>query len=364
MWSSVSSQAVFKRLPLGLALALLLSLLFHFLILGSEYWQLPSLEMAQSHSRVQQVQLQAAPVAELPPMPKPKAQPVPKPKAEAQPPKSPLPVVEPVELPQAPAVQAQAEDEAAATEPATAEPEAGELAAPVEETGPADTTEAQAHELPAFSYVDTEFVVLRGENGNKIGVSKISYRMHEDGRYELTSTTEAKGLAALVVSGKLLQQSEGVVTNDGLQPHLFSYQYGKADNKKQQSRFDWEQHTVTLETAKGVKTVALPAGSQDLLSFMYQFIFVPPLEQLTLHISNGKKLSEYNYSFEGEEILTTEFGAVRTWHIARAGQDGSEKTELWLAVDYHYLPVKMRKTEEDGSVIEQVATRISTDLLK
>lgn len=223
---------------------------------------------------------------------------------------------------------------------------------------------AETHAQPTFSYIDTEFVVLRGENGSKIGVTNISYRMQEDGRYELISATEAKGLAALVVSGKLLQQSEGAVSEHGLRPERFVYQYGKGDNKKQQSRFDWEQRKLTLETAKGVKTVDLPEGTQDILSFMYQFIFAPPLEQMNLSVSNGKKLSEYNYNFEGEETLNTEFGAVRTWHIAKTSQEGSEKTELWLAVDYHYLPVKMRKTEEDGSVIEQVAVQISTDLLK
>lgn len=363
MWSSVFSKSFLKRLPLGLALALLLSLLVHLVILGSEYWHLPSLDVAQSNHQVQQIHLQAAPLAELPPAPKPQPAPKPKPAAEqAQPPASqPLPEM----AAQQPITDFQPMDEMPAVDVAPAnEPQADDSVGPLEDAGLAEAPETEAHEMPAFSYVDTEFVVLRGENGSKIGVTKISYRMQENGRYELTSTTEAKGLAALVVAGKLLQQSEGVVTSEGLQPQFFSYQYGKGENKKQQSRFDWEQHTVTLESAKGVKTVALPAGSQDLLSFMYQFIFTPPLEQLTLHISNGKKLSEYSYSFEGEETLNAEFGSVRTWHIAHAGQTGHEKTELWLAIDYHYLPVKMRKTEEDGSVIEQLATSISTDLLK
>ena len=370
MWSSVFSKIFIKRLPVGLALTLLLSLFLHLMILGSKYWQLPGLDFAKSDNaksidQVQQVHLQAAPVAELPPAPKPRAR---REGRRAQPEQvtpaasaeEPVSSQEPLaELPAVGMAEEGAQDDGAAidaTGPEVLEP-------PVEEAGMADVVRADVHELPAFTYVDTEFVVLRGENGSKIGTTKVSYRMHEDGRYELTSTTEAKGLAALVVSGKLLQQSEGQVTADGLQPAYFSYQYGKGDNKKQQSRFDWEQRKVTLETAKGVKTVDLPEGSQDLLSFMYQFIFLPPLEQMTLHISNGKKLSEYSYGFEGEETLETEFGAVRTWHIARTGE-GSEKTELWLAVDYHYLPVKMRKTEEDGSVIAQLATQISTDLLK
>jgi hypothetical protein len=50
-------------------------------------------------------------------------------------------------------------------------------------------------------------------------------------------------------------------------------------------------------------------------------------------------------------------GALRTWHIAKSAADGDEKTELWLAVDYRYLPVKIRQTDKDGTVTEQIATR-------
>ena len=367
MWSNVFSKTLLKRLPLGLALAILLSLLAHLVILGSEYWHLPRLDTVQSE--VQKITLQAVPVAELPPAPKPRKAAEKKPElpaAEALKPALPAEQVAPVTL--EPEID---EPEMAGPEaqPADVNEESAAQQEPVPDTSPEEAIagvvedEAVGHEVPAFTFIDTEFMVLRGENGNKVGVTKVSYRMQEGGRYTLTSTTEAKGLAALVVSGKLLQQSEGTVTSQGLRPELFSYQYGKGESRKQQSQFDWEQRKVTLETAKSVKTVELPEGTQDLLSFMYQFIFVPPLEQVTLHISNGKKLGEYSYGFEGEEMLETDFGAVRAWHIARRAES-NEKTELWLAVDYHYLPVKMRKTEEDGSVIEQLATRISTDLLK
>lgn len=367
MWSSVTSRwqrlpEKFKLAPYGLGLALLLSLLLHLVMLGGEYWQLPDLAPEQSQ-HLQVVSLQApkplqaeAKLPAVKPRPKPKAKP--KPKVQAQPEAVPQPVVE--------ASQELAAEPAA--EPSSAEPEQGDNPMAAQESqqsaGTADVAEEEKRELPQFTYVDTEFEVLRGANGSKIGVSHIRYRALEAGRYELTSTTEAKGLAALVVSGKLLQQSTGTITEQGLRPDDFSYQYGSSDRKKQHSHFDWAQHTVTLETAKGVQTVALPEGTQDLLSVMYQFVFVPPLEQMSLSISNGRKLTAFNYEFEGEEVLNTAFGLVKTLHIAKNSQTGSEKTELWLAVDYLYLPVKMRKTEEDGSVIEQMAVRISTDLLK
>ena len=42
-----------------------------------------------------------------------------------------------------------------------------------------------------------------------------------------------------------------------------------------------------------------------------------------------------------------------------SGSDAEDKTELWLAIDYQYVPVKIRKIEKNGDVVEMVATRIN-----
>lgn len=374
MWSSVTSKwqrlsAKGKLAPYGLGLAVLLSLLLHGLMLGGEYWSLPDLVAQHEEQHLQVVSLQAnKPLMADAQLPKPKVSAKPKLKPKTKPQAESLPQAEPLAEANA-ETAADAAPNAILPENSAAEQTEGDSPATAEalQQNAASADEQVQEEqrtLPQFSYVDTEFKVLRGANGSKIGVSHIRYRALPDGRYELTSTTEAQGLAALVVSGKLLQQSTGSITEQGLRPDYFSYQYGSSESKKQQSRFDWAQHTLSLETAKGIQTVPLPDGTQDLLSVMYQFVFVPPLEQMSLSVSNGRKLTAFNYEFEGEEVLNTEFGVVNTLHIAKVNQTGSEKTELWLAVDYLYLPVKMRKTEEDGSVIEQMAVRISTDLLK
>ena len=77
-------------------------------------------------------------------------------------------------------------------------------------------------------------------------------------------------------------------------------------------------------------------------------------------MTNGKRFKTYYYGFEGEETLETALGKVRTIHIGRSNND-DEKTELWLAVDYHHLPVKISKTEKDGTVTERIATRLKIE---
>ena len=71
--------------------------------------------------------------------------------------------------------------------------------------------------------------------------------------------------------------------------------------------------------------------------------------------------SVYAYAFVGEETLKTGLGDIRTFHIGKSGNDGEEKTELWLAPDYHFLPVVIRQTDKDGTVNEQVVNHIKAE---
>lgn len=211
---------------------------------------------------------------------------------------------------------------------------------------------------PAYQYVETEFEVRRGSDTSAAGTARITFNIDKNGTYQINSTTEAKGLASLFFD-PLVQKSEGMVTERGLTPNFFSYQYGK--NKAQSASFAWSDGVVLMHSAKGDKTEKLVTGTQDLLSFMYQFMFKPPFEAMQITMTNGKNLRTYTYSFEGEEIISTKLGKLKTVHLLKTGSD-EEKTELWLGIEYQYLPVKIRKTEKNGSVIEQVVTNISTEI--
>ena len=202
--------------------------------------------------------------------------------------------------------------------------------------------------------VETDF---DGENFE----TQISYQFKPDGSYQLKSVAEAKGLAAFVLS-TLTQVSEGVVTERGLKPSTYIYQYGKNKDKSRRATFDWSAGTLTMEAGKKIHAEDLAEGTQDFLSIMYQFMFVPPLVQMQLAVTDGKKLGHHVYSFEGEETLKTKMGMLRTIHIAKTNASNDRKIDLWLAMDYRNIPVKMRFTEKDGSVIEQTATRITSDI--
>ena len=217
----------------------------------------------------------------------------------------------------------------------------------------------------AYKYVETEFDV-RTELDAKVdaspaGKAKIVYQLLPNGeQYQLKSVMQAKGLLALFMSD-LLQISEGFVISTGLQPRHYVYSFGDKKNKTYSADFDWESRALTLHSAKGDQKLALPDNTQDLLSFMYQFMFVPPLQVIQLSITNGKKLAVYGYDFEGEEVIPTKMGNLSTIHLMRRSDEGDEKTELWLALEYQYVPVKIRKVEKDGKVYELLVTSLKTE---
>lgn len=210
-----------------------------------------------------------------------------------------------------------------------------------------------------YTQVEAELEVKRGSDSSSAGTTKITFSIDKNKRYSIYSQTEAKGLVSLFFSN-LVQKSEGTVTDEGLRPDFYSYQYGTSAKKSQTASFDWEKRLLTMRNAKGESSVKLADGTQDFLSFMYQFMFTPPLDNLQITMTNGKKLRTYNYTFEGEETISSKFGELKTIHLLKSSDD-DEKTEIWLATEYQYLPVKIRKTEKDGTVIEQLISKLSTN---
>lgn len=225
--------------------------------------------------------------------------------------------------------------------------------------GYSETQEQDEPEKTAYTHVETAFEVKRGIDTSAVGVTKIVFNIEPNGHYSIVSTTQAKGLVSLFF-GNLTQKSEGTVTEHGLKPDFYSYQYGNDAKKSQTANFDWVNNILHMHTHKGDSTANLATGTQDFLSFMYQFMFMPPLDTMQITMTNGKRLRTYSYSFEGEESIATKLGELKTIHLLKASGD-EEKTELWLATDYQYLPVKIRKTEKDGAVIEQVVANIRTE---
>lgn len=347
------SDVAFKRL----CLAILISALLHLLLIGKGgFIGLPT----SSGSRVvlkanivvshpQSLEKNVGEVATELPEPKSEPEPVPEEVDEVSKPEASEDVLEPI--PEVPVIQPEMNQ-------SIAENSFKEEAGLPTDIGEDYARDADSEPLP-YQYVETDFDVYVNDGEARSGKAKIVYDATQIDHYQLRWEVEATGVLAMFYPN-WVQTSEGKVSEQGLQPNQYLYRLGDKKDKTYSAMFNWSDHLVKLSSSKGEKTAELTKNTQDLLSFMYQFMYVPPLSEMLINITNGKKVAEYDYDFVGEETLELKFVNVKTYHIKHSKVDSDDKTELWLAKDYHFVPVKIRKTEKDGTVIEQVATSLIT----
>jgi hypothetical protein len=326
--------------------ALVVSLALHLLLVFQAEIPLPDWDGSHeviSVSLAPAVRPIEAPKPEKPALP-PKPRPMPKPKPAPKPDvhEAPKPLLPPQTEPAPSSSVAEASPE---PEPITSPPVAS----------PADTLPKIPDEPttlpPPPRHVEIEF---RGANGSK-GTGKQTFDRDENNHYRLSGEMSMPVL--LFISGSIEQHSEGLITDKGLQPLKFTQKI--TGSKLQTASFDWDTQNLVMDTGKRPETKPLPPGAQDMLSFMYQFMFVPPLEQMQITVATGKRLRTYVYNFEDEDTLDTPMGKLKALHIGRSSGDGDERTELWLASEYRYLPIRIRRTEKDGATVDLVATRLS-----
>ena len=68
------------------------------------------------------------------------------------------------------------------------------------------------------------------------------------------------------------------------------------------------------------------------------------------------RLSQYKIT---EEHLKTALGELNTIVITRQEEKGSKlKRKIWLAPDYHMVPVRIVSVEENGREIDKIVTSI------
>jgi len=182
----------------------------------------------------------------------------------------------------------------------------------------------------------------------------------EAGHYKLESVT--KGIGVYGLFGLRRLSSEGEVTAEGLRPGHFEQQQGDSAKKMISADFDWAGNTIAMKAKGQVTTAALEAGTQDLASYAYQFMFVPPKgEEILLSITTGKKQKQYHYRVtEREVVVESAAGKFKTTHLVNANEGGEEK-ELWLGAEAHYLPIRIKMQDEGGAKIEQVLTSLHVE---
>ena len=180
------------------------------------------------------------------------------------------------------------------------------------------------------------------------------------GKYQIVSASNPAGMLKRLFRTQIRIQSTGAVTPSGLRPQAF--EYGRLDDasKNVNAQFDWDAGQLRMAYEGRKETAPLPVNTQDRLSLMYQFMFMPlaKVTQVTLPMTNGRKIESYRYEVAGTEAIDTPLGKMNTLRLVRQREAGDNMVEVWLAPERNFMPVKLLIVENDGPRFEQVITRL------
>jgi hypothetical protein len=286
----------------------------------------------------------APPPPVMTPAPPPKAMPRrrsrPRPKVAATPAVPATPAMPSLDAPEWP----EAADEAAVVqEPEPVAPIAEALPAPQppEPAAPVKT-------LPKKGRI--AYTMYFGADRFTVGKTVQSWEVQSD-VYKMGSVSETTGIVELFGAQRHIYLSEGRLTPRGLQPEkFFMSRTRRGRTEAAQARFDWDAGTLKLGKVPDQRGAALFPEAQDIVSFMYQLGLSPPGPgRIRLPVTNGSSFKIYDLDVLDEEKIETPLGILKTLPVKQVPRPGDESIELWLAVEYRYLPVRLRFFDREGN---------------
>ena len=285
-----------------LAIPILLSITLHALVFSVDWLPLP-----QEPIEPRLLEARFAPLQELKPAPtRPQLRaprrvaPAPTPDVAAFATAGVLALSEPVPD-AAPAEEVADEPAEVAAEPAAPEPPQ-QLALAAE-----SSATAAAHSLPRRGRIS--FTLLYGEDRTFVGTAVQSWEAGTN-TYVIASEAETGGLVELLRPQRMRFVSQGRITPQGLRPEAFaSSRTRRGLSETAQARFDWDAGNLSYGGTSESKSVALPAGAQDFVSFIFQFVLVPPVPgRYQIPITTGTRFDVYDIVVSGEEQIDTPLG--------------------------------------------------------
>lgn len=239
--------------------------------------------------------------------------------------------------------------------PAAAEPAVTASAAPTAFRMP------EAPPLPSFPRRgQITYQLTMGPDQTPVGRTVQTWEF--DGtQYRLGSQSESTGLIEMFRPHRYNYLSQGTLSEQGLRPERFLASIKRGSRTEESSAtFDWTENRVRLGRLPQQATVELPAGSQDVVSFMYQLALAPPAPgRIRFPFTRGARLDIVGFDVLETEWIDTPLGRLRTIPVVQIRERDNESLAVWLATDYRNLPVRIRFYNRNGEVSgEQLVSEI------
>ena len=292
------------------------------------------------------------------PAPKPAARPRPKKKAPEPPREKEMIAAAPEAATPDPVAEESADPEPLNTEAPAAEekPEKVALAAPVAPRPEPDPLAAEPFSPSALPGTLKITYALTSNFADGEAV----YEWERDGdRYVISGEAQAVGFFTLFLEGRILQESRGRITEAGLRPERFVET--KPGSPPEGLEFDWSAGKVTFDKGGDKRVDDLKDNTVDWLSMIFQLAARPPtkVQAFDMRVFTQRRMYQFRLRVMGEEEIEIPLGKVRALHLRHVNEAQTEFVDVWLGVDHHYMPVKMRyPVARNRVMVEQTATRI------
>lgn len=181
--------------------------------------------------------------------------------------------------------------------------------------------------------------------------------------YEIESVSRSAGVLKAFFDETITLRSAGRVDAQGLKPLEFSERRTREPKRNVSATFDWQRGVMQSRFRGEVSQHALLPATQDRISMMYQFLHVEPRAgELTLAMTNGRKIERYTYRLVDEVRIGTPAGEFDTLHYERVRTEPNDRqVEVWLAKAHHNFPVRVVFDDPRGVRVEQVLVALRAD---
>jgi hypothetical protein len=204
--------------------------------------------------------------------------------------------------------------------------------------------EARAADATIATYSATYRVAYKGKEAGTAQFS-VQYLADRD-IYEFSSRIVAKGLLKLARPNPAVERSHFKMAGNGLQPLEFWYEDGSRSGEDNlHIEFDWQRRVATVSGAEAKRELSLPAAALDRGSMQVALMrdLATTAELPTYQLADEDSVSEYHYTDNGTETISTPAGSFETRVLTQQRQGSSRATRLWVARELRFLPVKIEQ---------------------
>jgi hypothetical protein len=179
---------------------------------------------------------------------------------------------------------------------------------------------------------------------------------------ELLWQPKAEGYTARLEIGAFLlgsrvQTSQGTLGPEGLSPTRFG------DKTRSELAAHFQRDKGLISFSANTPDVPLLKGAQDRLSVVMQLSALlaadpqrfPAGTMLSFQTVSQREAEVWQFTVEKTEVLDLPYGNVSAIKLHRKPRrEFDQQIEIWYAPDLQYLPVRLRITNANGDLVDQV----------